>query len=55
MAFIVEYGPDTDPETFKTMDEINGWLDEYIINHLQYGENFDTEKQKFVDNNISEV
>lgn len=55
MSLVVNFGPDTPDEEFGTMDEIDGWLDEYIINHLQHGEDFDTEKQKFIDNQISEV
>ena len=54
MTLIVDYGPDTDPEQFESMDEIEEWLDEYIIQHLQNGEDFDTEKQNFIENCISE-
>jgi len=44
MAYLVEFGPDTDNERFETMDEVEEWLDQYIINHLQYGEKFEIEK-----------
>ena len=52
MTYIVIFGPTTDDERFDTMEEIESWLDEYIINHLQFGDDFETEKQKFIDNQI---
>lgn len=54
MALIVDYGPDTNPERFESMDEIEEWLDGYIVQHLQNGEDFETEKQSFICNCISE-
>lgn len=55
MAYRVDFGPTTDSETFETMEEIEEWLDEYIIKHLQYGEDFETEKKKFIENQIEEI
>lgn len=54
MSYIVNFGPTTDSERYETMEDIEEWLDEYIENHLQYGEDFETEKQKFIENNIEE-
>lgn len=54
MTLIVDYGPDTNAEVFETMEEIEEWLDDYITMHLQSHEDFETEKQKFIDNQISE-
>jgi hypothetical protein len=54
MTYVVTFGPDTNTEKYDTMDEIYEWLDEYIIQHLQYNEIFETEKQKFIDNCVSE-
>jgi hypothetical protein len=55
VVYRVEFGPTTPDEYFGTMDEIEEWLDQYITNHLQYGEDFETEKQKFLDNHVKEV
>ena len=55
MAYVVDFGPDTDSEYYETMEEIYVWLDQYIQMHLQYGEDFESEKQKFIKNCIRAV
>lgn len=54
-VYRVEFGPTTSDEYFGSMEEIEEWLDHYITNHLQYDEDFETEKQKFLDNQVKEV
>jgi len=49
MKYLVNFG--TNSETYDSIE----WLDDYIANHLQYGEDFETEKQKFIDNQIEEI
>lgn len=55
MPYRVDFGPNTNSETFETMEEIEEWLDEYIIQHLQHGEDFEKRKKQFIDNQIEEV
>lgn len=55
MSYKVDFGPNTNSETFETMDEIEEWLDEYIIQHLKDGEDFEKKKKQFIDNQIKEV
>ena len=35
MTYIVNFGPNTNSECFETMEEINEWIDQYIMDHLQ--------------------
>jgi hypothetical protein len=53
--FIVDFGSNTDPETFNSMSEIEVWIDSYITEHLQSHEDFETEKAKFLKNQVSEI
>lgn len=55
MAYRVDFGPTTDSEIFETMEEIEAWLDQYIIDHMTSNENFDEAKQNFIDNQITEI
>ena len=55
MTYIVDFGPNTNSETFETLEQVEDWIDQYIENHLQYGDDFETEKKKFMKNNIKEV
>lgn len=55
MPYRVDFGPNTNSDTFETMEEIEEWLDEYIIQHLQHGEDFEKRKKQFIDNQIEEV
>jgi hypothetical protein len=54
MSYIVDFGSNTNSEKFETMEEIEEWLDEYIVQHLQSGDDFETEKKRFIENNIRE-
>jgi len=55
MTYKIDFGGNTDPEEYETMEDIEEWLDQYIINHLQCGEDFEIEKQNFIDNQIEEL
>ncbi|MGZ8442556.1 MAG: hypothetical protein ACXWXZ_04070 [Candidatus Binatia bacterium] len=55
MGYIVNFGPNTDSQIFDSMEEIEIWLDDYIIQNLQSHEDFETSKQNFIDNQIEEI
>jgi hypothetical protein len=55
MTYMVDFGENTDVEYFETMEEVEEMADEYIMNHLQHGEDFETEKHKFLEKCVSEV
>jgi len=51
MRYRVDFGPESNVEEFDNLD----WLDDYIISHLQYHEDFETVKQEFIDNQVEEI
>ena len=55
MTYIVNFGPNTNSECFETIEEIEEWINQYVENNLQYGEDFEEEKNKFIKNNIKEI
>lgn len=55
MKYRVNFGPTTDSEIFDSMDEIEAWLDQYIIDHMTGNENFEEVRKNFIENQIVEI
>jgi hypothetical protein len=52
MSYKINFGENTDVEYYETIEEVEEIVNEYVLNHLQYGEDFEEEKQKFMKNNV---
>ena len=54
MSYIIDFGENTNVEIYDTMEEVNEIVNDYVMRHLEYEEDFEQEKQKFMDNHVRE-
>lgn len=52
MSYKIVFGENTDVEYYETAEEVEEVVNEYVLNHLQYGEDFEEEKTKFMQNSV---